>query len=107
MGEDWTSLSKSGCNANKLIYFAYNLDQVYHKTKSIADEHTVKILYFKNNKSQIKQLDDFLTNNNIQTSHFEDKEAGTLLSFDGKEFRAWYEQVHECDTYPQHCDREY
>ena len=89
---------------NKLIHFASNLDWIYYKTKLIEDDYTIKILYFNIKKTDMEQTSNFLNNNNVKVSSIEEKNAGYLLSFNGKEFRTWYEQVHECSTYPQRCD---
>lgn len=91
---------------NKYIHYANNLDLIYQRTKIIADNYTIKVLYFKNRYLEIKHLSNFLADNNIQTSIIEEENIGNLLSFDGKEFCAWYEHVHECDLYPPRCGKE-
>lgn len=90
---------------NKLIHFARSLDWVYYKTKSIIGNHTIKIFYFNSRKTAMQHLRNFLADNSIQTSSIEEEKVGYLLSFDGKEFRAWYERVHECDLYPSRCEK--
>ncbi len=91
---------------NKLMHFAANLDWVYYKTKSIAGDHTIKIFYFSYRKQAMQQLADFLAQHDIHTHQLEKEKVGTLLSFDGQQFRIWYEQAHECGTYPQRCQAE-
>lgn len=88
---------------DKLIHYADNLDRIYRKTKMITADHIVNILYFDHNIRNIQHLDAFLTRNNIQTEYVEKEKLCGLLTFDGKQFRSWYERVHECDVYPQRC----
>ena len=87
--------------ANKVTHYAYNLDHVYHKTKSITQDFTIKILYREG--STIKSLRSFLDSQNIFVTDNQEELLG-LLAFDGKEFIAWYERIHECDVYPQRCE---
>ena len=89
---------------NKLIHYADGLDHIYHKTKHIEQQFTVRILYYKQRRQEIKRLIDLLASQNIYAEDLQEEKIGGLLAFDGKEFLTWYEQVHECDVYPQHCD---
>ena len=88
---------------NKVIHFAYNLDHVYRKTKMVEQDFTVKIFYLVKRKHEIEKLTAFLKSHNISVDDIQEKGIGGLLAFNGKQFRTWYERVHECGAYPQHC----
>ena len=89
---------------NKTIHFAFNLDQIYQKTKSIDQDFTIKIFHLKKYKAEIEKLASFLDSHNISYNKTQEDKVGELLALDGKNFRSWYEQVHECDEYPQRCE---
>ena len=88
---------------NKLLYYAHNLDYVYHKTKAIEQDFTVRILYYEWRKREMQQLAAFLEQNNIRVEDIQKEKIGGLITFDGKAFVAWYERIHECGLYPQRC----
>ena len=84
----------------KRIYFANNLDHLYHKIKEIEEGFTIKIFYFEGRKPS------YLSRLPISVDDIQKKRLGGLLSFDGKKFLAWYERSHECDLHPQRCMKE-
>ncbi len=88
---------------NKIIHYAHNLDYIYHKTKSIEKNFTVRILYYEWRRSEIEQLTAFLELQNITVDDIQKERIGGLLSFDGRKFLTWYDKTHECDTHPQRC----
>lgn len=89
----------------KVIYFATNLDRVYHKTKAIEENFTIRILYYEWRREEMNQLTHFLEAQKIAVDDIQSKNVGDLLTFDGQKFLAWYERVHACDLYPQRCGR--
>ena len=101
---DMTSLNMLRVHfAKKAVHFANNIDHIYYKTKHIEKDFSIKILYSKRNLQKTEQLISFLIRNDIAVDNIEQKKIGGMLSIDGKELRNWYEQVHECDVYPQRC----
>ena len=88
---------------NKVIHSAYNLDHVYRKIKSIESDFNINILYSEEG-NEAEVIRSFLASQNINVNDIQGERIGGLLVFDGKEFRTWYEQVHECDKYPQRCE---
>lgn len=90
---------------NKIIHFANNLDIVYHKAKSIKKDFTIKVFYHEKRQKEIAQLAKFLALHNIAVDS-QGGEIGGLLAFNGKKFRSWYEQAHECNKFPQRCKSE-
>ena len=88
--------------SGKLIYFSSNLDHVYHKTKKIEQNFTVRVLYLEPRREEIEQLAIFLRAQSIPVDNIQEG-IGGMLVFGGIKFVAWYEQVHECDLYPQRC----
>ena len=80
--------------ANKVIHFAHNLDHVYYKIKSIDQDFTVKILYHIQDKQEVEKIVAFFASHNISVDNLHEEKIGGLLTFNGKEFRTWYEQVH-------------
>lgn len=99
--------------SNKVVHRAHNLDHVYHKIKPIVQDFTVKILYHIQDKQEAEKIISFLALNNISVDNLHEERIGGLLTFDGGEFRAWYERSekaankptqHECDVHPQRCE---
>ena len=90
---------------NKVIHSAYNLDHVYRKIKSIESDFNINIFYSEQG-NEAEVIRSFLASQNIKVNDIQGERIGGLLVFDGKEFRTWYEQVHECDKYPQRCEEE-
>ena len=88
---------------NKVIHFANNLDHVYRKIKQIESDFNINILYSEEG-NEAEVIRSFLASQNINVNDIQGERIGGLLVFDGKEFRTWYEQVHECDKYPQRCE---
>lgn len=91
---------------NKPIHSAHSLDQVYHKTKLVEQDFTIKVLYLELHKEESEKLKNFLETNNIRISSISEEGIGGLLAFDGKTFLTWYNKVHECDLHPQRCELE-
>ena len=89
---------------NKAIHLARNLDDVYHKVKSIEPDFAINILY-KKSGNEAGDIRSFLVSQDINVNDIQEESIGGLLVFDGKEFIAWYEQVHECDKYQQRCNQ--
>lgn len=99
--------------SDKVIRCLSNLDHVYHKTKSIDQNFTVRILYYEWCRQEIEQLATFLRAQSMSVEDIKEERIGGLLGFDGKEFIAWYERSekaankpaqHQCDLHPQQCD---
>ena len=88
---------------NKIIHPAYNLDHVYRKIKSIESDFNINIFYSEQG-NEAENLRSFLASQNINVNDIQGERIGGLLVFDGKEFRTWYERVHECDVHPQRCE---
>ena len=64
---------------------------------------TINILYSEEG-NEAEVIRSFLASQNINVNDIQGERIGGLLVFDGKEFRTWYERVHECDKYPQRCE---
>ena len=92
--------------SDKVIKCLSSLDHVYHRTKSIEQDFTVRILYYEFRRREMEQLTTFLRTHDIHVGDLQEEGIGGLLGFDGKKFIAWYKQVHECDTHPQRCMKE-
>ena len=99
--------------SDKVIKCVSNLDHIYHKTKTIEQDFTVRILYYEYRRQEMQQLAVFLRAQSISVEDIEEERVGGLLGFDGKEFIAWYEgsekaankpAQHECNTHPQRCE---
>ena len=90
--------------SDKVINNFSNLDHVYHKTKSIEQDFTVRILYYEWRRGEMEQLTTFLHAHNIPVNDLQEERIGGLLAFDGRKFLTWYRQVHECDIHPQRCE---
>lgn len=88
---------------DKVIHEAYNLNQVYHKTREIKKSFTIKILYLQRRQQEMQKLSAFLTSQDFFVDKIQGEEVGWLLAFNGQQFLNWYEQVHQCDKYPQRC----
>ena len=88
---------------NKVIHYANNLDSIYHKTKQIEQDFTIKILYHRERRQEAKKLTSLLYFHDISVRDVQEEKIGGLLAFNGREFHTWYEKAHECDTYPQRC----
>ena len=88
---------------NKTIYFAFSLDKVYHKTKLIEQDFTIKTLHLAKYKSEAETLASFLDSHNISYNMIQEDNIGKMIAFDGKEFVAWYERIHECNVHPERC----
>lgn len=86
---------------NKVIHPAHNLDHIYYKVKSIEHDFTINILH--KGGSEVENIRSFLAAQKIDINNIQEEEFG-LLSFNGKDFRVWYERVHECNKYPQRCE---
>lgn len=99
---------------NKLLHYAHNLDYVYHKTKAIEQDFTVRILYYEWRKREMQQLATFLDAHNIHVEDIQKEGVGGLITFDGQKFLSWYERrekaankpaQHVCDKHPQRCSK--
>ncbi len=78
---------------HKLMHFAANLDHVYSFTRDIGLDFTVNIFYYPQRQPEIQQLQDFIESHSLTTNSVSKPQVGGLLSFDGKQFRSWYEQT--------------
>ena len=92
--------------SDKVIKCLSSLDHVYHRTKSIEQDFTVRILYYEFRRREMEQLTTFLHAHNIHVDDIQEDRIGGLLGFNGKKFVAWYERLHECDSHPQRCMKE-
>ena len=93
--------------ANKLIHFANNLDHVYFRTKKIKQDFNIKVFFYILNNTEAEMLTSFLKDQGIFVGNTREDKLGQLLDFNGKQFNAWYERVHECDVYPKRCNQQY
>ena len=91
--------------SNKLIHFASNLDHIYYKTKTIEQDFSVKVFFYTDKHSEAEKLSAFLGTHGITVRSIKEDKLGFLLTFEGRQFNAWYERVHNCDVYPQRCDQ--
>ena len=87
---------------HKVIYCANNLDDTYHRTKNIAEDFSIKILYRSADKQEADRLTAFLNFHDILVDNIREEELG-LLAFDGKKFISQYEHIHECRAHPDRC----
>lgn len=80
--------------AGRSIHIITNLDHVYQKVQDITEDFTIKIFYYPHHdRHEIDRLVQFLTAQGLPTTFVEDKEAGGLLSFEGKAFVRWYREA--------------
>ena len=87
---------------HKVIHCANNIDDIYHRTKNIAEDFSIKILYRFADRQEADKLTDFLNSNNTLVNNIQGKGLG-LLAFDGKKFISWYEHIHACHAHPDRC----
>ncbi len=80
--------------AGRVVHIVVNLDHVYQQVQSIAADFTIKIFYYPHRgEHEINRLAQFLAAQDLPTTFVEDKKAGGLLAFDGKDFVRWYQEA--------------
>ncbi len=92
--------------STKFIHYAHNLDHIYHKIKVLEDEFNVKIFFAPYQEQDYIGITTSVRSHHLNFGARYEPRIGRILAFDGRQFRTWYEQVHECDVYPHRCHEE-